>query len=130
VVSLIPLPLYSLGKETGNCCVRDCVCSSGGLDNTQKRNASSACREFFLYCTNFFLIPFYLQSVLLHSATCVKTFTMTCRRLLRILLLMETFDLRPSIQYILVKMIPIVYVLRKCRRQFCLLFCMDVKLGL
>jgi hypothetical protein len=30
----------------------------------------------------FFLIPFYLQSVLVHSANCVKTYTVACRRVL------------------------------------------------
>jgi hypothetical protein len=31
---------------------------------------------------SFFVIPFYLQSVLAHSANCVKTYTMACRRVL------------------------------------------------
>jgi hypothetical protein len=30
----------------------------------------------------FFVIPFYLQSVLVHSAICVKTYAVTCRRVL------------------------------------------------
>jgi hypothetical protein len=29
---------------------------------------------------SFFVIPFYLQSVELHSANCVKTYTMACKR--------------------------------------------------
>jgi hypothetical protein len=31
---------------------------------------------------NFFVIPFYLQSVLLQSANCLKTYTVACRRVL------------------------------------------------
>jgi hypothetical protein len=30
----------------------------------------------------FSIIPFYLQSVAVHSANCVKTYTLACRRVL------------------------------------------------
>jgi hypothetical protein len=32
--------------------------------------------------TFLFVIPFYLQSVLVHSANCVNTYTVACRRVL------------------------------------------------
>jgi hypothetical protein len=38
--------------------------------------------EWFKYQFFFFVIPFHLQSVPVHSANCVKTYTVPCRRVL------------------------------------------------
>jgi hypothetical protein len=45
-------------------------------ENEQRRDM---CMLIFIYCS---VIPFCLQSVPVHSANCVNTYTVECRRVL------------------------------------------------
>jgi hypothetical protein len=44
----------------------------------------TVCYQVTMFCCSayFFVIPFYLQSLLVHSANCVKTYTVACRRVI------------------------------------------------
>jgi hypothetical protein len=70
------LSIYILGRKS---CSFLCIKLSFSPAVPQKLIPSPVAS---LQCIYIFVIPFYLQSVPVHSANCVKTYTMACRRVL------------------------------------------------